>query len=105
MKTIKFLKLAIWMQIVFYVICATSILCFYFDHNSIGIILSYFWIINPIGPVCCAVGLIKSISERKDIQSRKIIGNKWIWFIILFVITTCVYLISGGLMVIFTGGV
>ena len=36
---------------------------------------------------------------------KKIIGKKWIWFIVFFVIDTFLYLACGGMMAVLTGGV
>ena len=105
MKTIKFLRLAVLLQIVFYFICAASILYLYYGYFGIGHFLLSLWMLNPVAPICCVIGLITAHTERKDSHSRAIIGKKWIWFILLFLITTCVYLISAVLLVSITGGV
>jgi len=49
--------------------------------------------------------LIIFFSEKGVEENRKIIGNKWIWFILFFVIDILLYLTAGVLTVAFTGGV
>ena len=112
MRTIKWLKTSIVLQSIFAFFCIASSLCFainrYFDLRfffTLGNILNYGWIINPIGLISVVVGLIFFFSEKGKDENRKIIGKKWIWFIIFFIIDTLLYIISGGLMAVFTGGV
>ena len=105
METIKFLKLAAILQILFCVICAASLVCVYFGYFYIGLLLFTLWVINPVGPICCVTGLSKWYVERDDENAKPIIGKKWIWFILLFLLTVAVYLISAVLWVEITGGV
>jgi len=111
-KTIKWLKTSIVLQSIFAFFCIASSLCFainrYFDLKfffSLGNILVFGWIINPIGLISVVVGLIIFFSEKGVEENRKIIGNKWIWFILFFVIDILLYLTAGVLTVAFTGGV
>lgn len=72
---------------------------------SLGNILVYGWIINPIGLISVVVGLMLFFSEKGVDENRQIIGKKWIWFILFFVIDILLYLTAGVLTVAFTGGV
>ena len=112
MKTIKWLKTSIVLQSIFLFFCIASSLCLainrYFDAKiffTLGNALIYGWIINPIGLISVVVGLIIFFSEKRLEGNRKIIGKKWIWFILFFVIDILLYLTAGVLMVAFTGGV
>ncbi len=112
MKTIKWLKISIVLQSIFAFFCISSPVCFilnrYSDTNlffSIGNILMYGWIFNPIGLVSVIVGFILFFTEKGVIENRKIIGKKWIWFILFLVIDVILYLTSVILTVILTGGV
>ena len=112
MKTIKWLKTTIVLQSIFAFFCIASSLCFainrYFDLRvffSLGNILVYGWLINPIGLISVVVGFIFFFSEKSNDENRKIIGKKWIWFIVFFIIDILLYLTAGMLLVVFTGGV
>ena len=107
MQTIKWLKISIILQIIYAFFCIASSLCFainrYFDLDlffSLGNILVSGWSINPIGLISVVVGLIIFLTEKD-----KIIGKKWIWFILFFIIDIILYLTSAVLTVVFTGGV
>ena len=112
MKTIKWLKTTIVLQSIFAFFCIASSLCFainrYFDLRvffSLGNILIYGWLINPIGLISVVVGFTLFFSEKSNDENRKIIGKKWIWFIVFFIIDILLYLTAGMLLVVFTGGV
>lgn len=60
---------------------------------------------NPIGWVYVIVGFILFFTEKDVTDNRKIIGKKWIWFILFFVIDIIPYLTVVTLTVILTGGV
>ena len=112
MKTLRALKITSILQIIFCVFCIASTVCFaitrYCDSNlffSIGNILIYGWIINPVGIVSFVVCLSLFLSERKNQEAKEVIGRKWIWVFIWPIITTILYLTAGGLTVAFTGGV
>lgn len=112
MKTIKWLKTTIVLQSIFAFFCIASSLCFainrYFDLRvffSLGNILVYGWLINPIGLISVVVGFIFFFFEKSNDENRKIIGKKWIWFIVFFIIDILLYLTAGMLLVVFTGGV
>lgn len=112
MKTIKWLKITIILQVVFAFFCILSPLCFainrYFDMDmffSLGNILVYGWIINPTALITTVIGLIFFFYEKGVADNRKIIGKKWIWFVMFFTIDILLYLTAGILTVAFTGGV
>ena len=112
MKTIKWLKTSIVLQSIFAFFCIASSLCFainrFFDVKiffTLGNILIYGWILNPIGLISVIVGLIIFFSEKGVEENNIIIGKKWIWFIAFFVIDVLLYLTAGVLTVAFTGGV
>jgi len=112
MRTIKWLKTSIVLQSIFAFFCIASSVCFafhrYFDllvFFTLGNILIYGWIVNPIGLISVIAGLIIFFSEKDVEENRRIIGKKWIWFILLFVIDILLYLTAGVLTVAFTGGV
>ena len=112
MKTIKWLKTSIVLQSIFAFFCIASSLCFAINRYfylrfffSLGNVLVYGWIINPIGLISVVVGLVYYFSEKSEDKNRKIIGKKWIWFIAFFVIDILLFLTTGVLTVAFTGGV
>ena len=112
MKTIAFLKRSFILQIIFCAICAVSLLLLYGGVHSgnnhltnAGHVVTYFWLFNPVGLVCLIVGLVKAFREKKDPKARKVIGDKWIWFIVMFLVTCWVYLTAAALHVQITGGV
>lgn len=65
----------------------------------------YGFIVNPIGLISVIVGLKFFYSEKGNTESRKIIGNKWIWYILFLVIDVLLYITAGLLTVVYTGGV
>lgn len=112
MKTIKWLKVSVILQAIFVFFCISSLLCFvvnrYMDIDiffSLGNILLYGWIINPIGLIILIVGLILYFSEKRVPDKRTKIGRKWIWFVLFFIIDLLLYLISAVLTVVLIGGV
>ena len=112
MKTLKALKITSILNGIFCFFCVASTICFaitrYFDSDlffSIGNILIYGWIINPIGIVSFIICFSLFLTERKNQEARKAMGKKWIWVFAWPIITTLLYLIAGGLTVAFTGGV
>ncbi len=112
MKTMKWLKISVILQVVYVFFCISSISCFavtrYFDVDgffALGNILIYGWIINPTGFVTLIIGLIFFFAEKGIEDYRKIIGKRWIWFILFFVFDILLYLMSAFLLVFLTGGV
>ena len=112
MKTVKWLKISIILQSIFAFFCIASSLCFainrYFDLRSffiLGDVFIFGWIINPIGLISVIVGLIMFFCERDDVENRKIIGNRWVWFVLFFVVDVLMYLTAAILTVALTGGV
>ncbi|WP_458464078.1 hypothetical protein [Paenibacillus sp.] len=112
MKTIKWLKASIFLQIIYAFFCIFSTICFAINHHwgiynffSLGMLSAYGWIINPTGILTIVLGLSFYFSEKGKENAEKIIGRKWAWFVWFFIIDTLLYITCGGLMVIFTGGV
>ena len=112
MKTMKWLKISVILQVVYVFFCISSISCFavtrYFDADgffALGNILIYGWVINPTGFVTLIIGLIFFFAEKGIEDYRKIIGKRWIWFILFFVFDILLYLTSLFLLVFLTGGV
>lgn len=112
MKTIKWLKISIILQSIFAFFCITSTLCFIINRFtdtkiffSIGNILMYGWILNPIGLISVIVGFILFFTEKGVNENRQLIGKKWIWFILFFVIDIILYLTAAIVTVVLTGGV
>ena len=111
MKTIKWLKISIILQSIYAFFCVFSTVCFVINRYygirkffDLGILTTPFWIINPIGIVTIVLGLTYYFTERNKEDAKKIIGKKWIWFIVFFIIDTLLYFTCGGLMVVLTGG-
>ena len=117
MKTLKSLKITSLLNGIFCLCCIISVSCMAINHyliiNSIninifaviGAIANFGWMINPVGIISFFVSLIIYVSERKNPESKQVIGKKWIWIFILPVITTIFYLTSIYLFVQITGGV
>lgn len=111
-KTIKWLRISIILQVIFTSFCISSLICLlihkYFNIDvffSLGNVLIYGWIINPVGLITLITGLILFFIDKKDIKNSTVIGKKWIWFILFFIFDIILYLISGVLLVTITGGV
>ena len=73
MKTLKALKITSILNGIFCFFCVASTVCFaitrYYDSNlffSIGNILIYGWMINPIGIISFVICLPLFLTERKD---------------------------------------
>ena len=112
MKTIKLLKISVVFQMFFVFSCIFPIVCFainrYFGiHALVGIgeILSLCLVFNPTGLLTLVIGMSLYLYEKENQDFKKIIGRKWIWFILFFVMDTLLYLASGGMIVLLTGGV
>ena len=112
MKTLKALKITSILNGIFCFCCILSIgglaIGNYYDSQicwSIGNILTITWIINPIGLVSFGICLSLFLKERKNQEAKQIMGKKWIWIFIWPIITTVVYLMTGGMFAAITGGV
>lgn len=111
-RTIKWLKISIILQVIFALFCISSLVCilvYKYSHTdiflSLCILSMYGWIINPTGLITIIIGLTFFFIDKKDKESRITIGKKWIWFILFFVFDTLLYLVSIGEFVAITGGV
>ena len=112
MKTLKALKITSILNSIFCIFCIASTVCFAVNHYynlrdffSVGMLLVYGWIINPVGIVSFFVCLVLFLIERKNQESKQAMGKKWIWIFVWPIVTTVFYLTAGGLMVVLTGGV
>lgn len=112
MKTLKALKITSILNGIFCFFCIASIVCVAINHHydayffsGLGVLLSYGWIINPVGIISFILCLILYLTERKQPDHKQLIGRKWIWIFVWPIITTIFWLFGGGLFVIFTGGV
>ncbi len=101
MKTMKWVKVVFILQAIYTFCCVSSILCSVALHHfhsriliSLLVILFYGWVLNPIGLIALIVGLFLFFSTKQSEENRKLIGKKWLWFIILFPIDTILYLIT-----------
>ena len=63
------------------------------------------WSINPIVLIISLVGIIKYCIERKNVEKRKIIGRRWLWFVVCNIVTFFMWITSILFWVHFTGGV
>ena len=117
MKTIKALKITSVLNSIFCLFCIASTICFAIAHYqvladdqwrtffSIANILIYGWVVNPVAPISFVVCIVLFLIERKQPESKQLIGKKWIWIFAWPVITTVLYLTAIVLTVAFTGGV
>lgn len=112
MKTLRMLKITSILNGIFCFYCIVSNVCFaiykYYDIYTafgIGIILLYGWMLNPVGIITFIRGLAIYKEERKIPEAKRIIGLKWIWIFIWFIITVVFWFLGGVIFVYFTGGV
>ena len=112
MKTLQALKITSVLNSIFCLFCIASTVCFAINHYynlrgflDAGLILTYGWVINPIGILAFNVCFKFYSTERKNKEAKNAMGKKWIWVFIWPVVTTVFYLTAGVLMVAFTGGV
>ena len=117
MKTTKALKITSVLNSIFCLFCIASTICFAIAHYqvladdqwrtffSIANILIYGWVVNPVAPISFVVCIVLFLIERKQPESKQLIGKKWIWIFVWPVITTVLYLTAIVLTVAFTGGV
>ncbi len=113
MKTLKALKITSILNSIFCLCCMMSLTCLAINRhcelgtfeNIIGGIPLLCWIINPVGIVSFIICLFLFLIERKNEESRQLLGKKWIWIFIWLAITTVFYFVSIFLLVGITGGV
>ena len=116
MKTLKALKITSILNGIFCFCCIISLSCLAINRYCklgtfesiiaiIGGIPLLCWIINPVGIVSFIICLILFLIERKNQESRQVLGKKWIWIFIWPAITTVFYFVSIFLLVGITGGV
>ena len=112
MKKLKALKITSILNGIFCFCCIASIVFYALNHYydiytffGLGVLLSYGWIINPVGIVSFVLCLSLFLSERKKQEAKQVIGRKWIWIFVWPIITTVFFIISGLLFIKYTGGV
>ncbi len=112
MKTIRSLKTMGVIHGVYFLLCTIDIICFYlnfvFDSNALfalGNILLLTWMVNPMGIAACVFSLCIYLLERKDSSAVTVIGKKWLWIPVGFLVVIAFWLISAISLVEFTGGV
>ena len=112
LKILKVLKNTSILNGIFCFCCITSNVCFAINHYygiytffGIGLILLYGWIFNPFGIITFIWSLKVYLKERKLPDAKKIIGLKWIWIVVWFIITIVFWGFGGCVFIYFTGGV
>ena len=111
MKTLKAIKTATIWNCIFCFSCVLSTVCLAIAEGydsrlfDVGMIAVYGWMVNPFPIISCIRCLTVYLAERKNPMYQQMIGRKWVWIILWPVITTVLWIVSGGLFVKFTGGV
>ena len=117
MKTLKALKVTSILNGIFCFFCIASTVCYGIVQRqaatgkewrtilSIATILTYGWIANPVALISFIVCILFFLTERKNPESRQLIGRKWVWIFVWPIITGIFWLTSAVLLVAFTGGV
>ena len=112
MKTLKALKITSLLQAIYCVYCFVPIVFLaigdssgIFVYSKIGMHLFALAVFVPIVPVSFIVCLCILISEIRSAEQRRIIGSKWLWIIAWPLITTTALIVSGMLLIYYTGGV
>ena len=112
MKTLKALKITSVLQAFYCVYCFVPIIFLaigdssgMFVYSKIGMHLFELAVFVPIVPVSFIVCLCILISEIRSPEQSRIIGSKWLWIIAWPLITTTALIVSGMLLIYYTGGV
>ena len=112
MKTLKALKITSLLQAFYCVYCFVPIIFLaigdssgMFVYSKIGMHLFELAVFVPIVPVSFIVCLCILISEIRSPEQSRIIGSKWLWIIAWPLITTTALIVSGMLLIYYTGGV
>ena len=112
MKTLKALKITSVLQAFYCVYCFVPIIFLaigdssgMFVYSKIGMHLFELAVFVPIVPVSFIVCLCILISEIRSPEHSRIIGSKWLWIIAWPLITTTALIVSGMLLIYYTGGV
>ena len=100
-------KLPVWLtvlQIIYLVSCVVSTVFFainrYCDIRlffDLGVIITYGWMVNPVGILSLVTGITTGIVRNRQ--------RGWLQCIFWFVVDLVLFFVVGGLMVEFTGGV
>ena len=112
MKTIRWFKVSVILQVIFVISCIISVLSFKINlpnfmtiFTLLRSVLLFCWVLNPTGLLTLILGLVFYGSDKKNPENLRLIGKKWIWFILFFVIDLIIYFTSIISIVLITGGV
>ena len=113
-RTLKFIKWTKLLTLIYIFLCIFSLIVIYISRFPVLHNTRYFewaastlliWCLNPMVLIISLLGIIKCLNERKNAEKRKIIGKRWVWFIVCNIITFFVWFTSIIFWVYFTGGV
>ena len=112
MRTLKALKFTSLLQAFYCVYCFVPIVFLaigdssgIFVYTEIGISLFGLAVSIPIVSGSFIVCMCIFISEIRSPEQSRIIGSKWLWIIAWPLITTTALIVSGMLLIYYTGGV
>ena len=71
----------------------------------IGDYLTHFWIINPLPVIVSILGLIRSVCDNSDPESKNLQRKYRRSLFIHLIASTLIWMLSGITLVAFTGGV
>lgn len=111
MKTLKCLKITSILQALFCLCCILAdvgfIINYYYPNRWLLIIenlIMYGLVINPVGIVSFVCGMCYFWQERKYPEQKRIIGCRWLWFFVWFIVTF-VFWVSLFMFTIEFGGI
>lgn len=112
MKTLKALKITSIVNGIFCFCCIIFAVCLTINQyyslgiiKTIGVIVTFGWLLNPSPLVTLIINLEFFLAERRSSEMRQLIGKKHIWIFIWPIITTLFYFVAMGFLVEITGGV
>ena len=107
----------IWIQratkhfLIFTSACVVSNIGFYLNYIApkdlyfgIGLYSMLLWAINPLPLIYSVKGLLHYYKNRKDQDSRTIVGRNWLTLPAIILGSVILYFFSAGIMVTLTGG-
>ena len=111
METLKMYKKARLHFLVFACACLFSNLGFFLNHImprnlyfGIGLYSMLLWAVNPLTLIYSLKGLLHYCKNRKDEDTRTIVGKKWIELPAILLASVILYCLSAEIMVTLTGG-
>ncbi len=111
METLKIHKKAQFHFLVFACACLISNLGFFLNHImprnlyfGIGLYSMLLWAVNPLPLIYSVKGLLHYFKDRKDEDSRTIVGKHWLALPAILLGSVILYFFSAGIMVTLTGG-